>query len=191
MKVVPPKPSGLPHTVQEAHARVPLDVIGWALRRLYDGLLAEGIPEHLASLVQRLEHLDPHRLSVRHRRIALLVEDEAQLCELAVAVLAETGLEVMTCESAEAALAIMQTRGGDVAFVFADIRLAGVMDGVDLARSIVTLWPKARVVLTSGAAEERITNLPEGVAFLPKPWRGREVLVEVERAISKPNPAVR
>jgi hypothetical protein len=84
----------------------------------------------------------------------------------------------------------MQYRGREVAFVFADVRLAGPMSGFDLARSIATLWPKARIVVTSGVAGERGNDLPEGVIFMPKPWRALEVLVEVERAIQSPNKAV-
>ncbi len=126
-----------------------------------------------------------------HQRIGLIVEDEAALCELAATMLAETALEVMTCSSAEAALDIMQSHGGQVAFVFADIRLAGIMDGVELARSIAILWPKSRVVLTSGLGVEPMTDLPSGVTYMPKPWRAPEVLVEVERAIREPSSAIR
>jgi hypothetical protein len=60
------------------------------------------------------------------------------------------------------------------------------MSGFDLAHSIATLWPKARIVVTSGAAGERGNDLPEGVIFMPKPWRALEGLVEAERAIQSP-----
>ena len=71
---------------------------------------------------------------------------------LAEALLEETELGVIGCDSAEAALNVLQARGGEVALVFADVRLAGEMDGLQLARAVATLWPRARLVITSGGA---------------------------------------
>ncbi len=75
MKVVPPKPFALPR-VDEVPRSVQHETIGRSLRQLYDGLIAEGVPEHLASLVYRLEAGDQSELFVRHQRVALIVEDE-------------------------------------------------------------------------------------------------------------------
>ena len=82
--------------------------------------------------------------------IALIVEDDPDVRELAAALLEETVLDVMEVDSAEAALNCLQDRGGEVAMIFADIRLPGTMDGVQLARAACTLWPTIRIVLTSG-----------------------------------------
>jgi DNA-binding NarL/FixJ family response regulator len=56
------------------------------------------------------------------------------------------------------------------------------MDGVKLTREIRARWPRARVVVTSGA-EEECSSLPVGVAFLPKPWRALQILIEAEKAV--------
>ena len=45
-------------------------------------------------------------------------------------------LDTIECESAEAALAVMLIGGQHVALIFADIRLSGVMDGIDLAHEM-------------------------------------------------------
>ena len=68
------------------------------------------------------------------RRTALIVEDDAELRQLTNLLLAESELDIIECDSAEAALATMLLRGRDVAMIFADVRLSGVMDGIDLAR---------------------------------------------------------
>jgi CheY-like chemotaxis protein len=188
MKVLRPDPFGLPR-IDEVHPSVPLNAMGRALRELYDQLLAEGVPAHLASLVSKLDGKQATDITARHQRVALVVEDEPELRELAAAMLRESELQVMTCESAEAALAMMEARGGEVALVFADIKLAGVMDGVELAHSIVTRWPAARVIVTSGDTGERALKLPTGVAFIPKPWRSLELLLEVEKARRDANSA--
>jgi CheY-like chemotaxis protein len=116
------------------------------------------------------------------RRTALVVEDDAELRWLTATLLEESELDIVECESAEAALAIMLIRGPDVTMVFADIRLPGVMDGVDLAREVKMRWPHLMVVLTSGNPGERINHLPPGVLYMPKPWQPLNVLMVAERA---------
>jgi CheY-like chemotaxis protein len=126
--------------------------------------------------------LEPH--------IGLVVEDDPAVRELAVALLQETELDVADVESAEAALAYLQQHGVEVALIFADVRLPGMMDGVQLARAACTLWPTIRIVLTSGAASTSLDSLPECVTFMPKPWRGLDVLVQAEKALHQPQPLV-
>lgn len=117
-----------------------------------------------------------------HKQIALVVEDDADLRSLTAMLLEESELDIIECESAEAALATMLLRGRDVAILFADIRLPGVMDGVDLAREAKMRWPHLTVVLTSGNAGERLDHLPAGVQYMPKPWQPLNVLMAAERA---------
>jgi CheY-like chemotaxis protein len=116
------------------------------------------------------------------RRIALVVEDDAELRWLSATLLEESELDIVECESAEAALAVMLMRGPEVAMIFADIRLPGVMDGVDLAREVKMRWPHLTVVLTSGNPGDRLKHMPPGVLYLPKPWQPLNVLMVAERA---------
>lgn len=165
-----------------------LDRIGQALAAFYDDLVAEGVPEHLASLVRKVQPEPAAR--PKSDRLALVVEDDEATRHLAEALLGDTDLGVIGCDSAEAALAIMQEKGGQVALVFADVRLAGPMDGLQLAAAIALLWPTARMVVTSGRRAERPTNLPPQAVFIPKPWRPFDLLVEAERATSERQPIV-
>jgi hypothetical protein len=55
--------------------------------------------------------------------------------------------------------------------VFADLRLRGVMDGIDLAREVKMRWPFLHVILSSGLPREHIRELPPGVDYMPKPWQ--------------------
>ncbi len=64
----------------------------------------------------------------------------------------------------------MQIHGGEVVMIFADIRLSGPMDGADFAKAVCKLWPRVKVILTSGDAGDRLTGLPPNVTFMPKPW---------------------
>jgi CheY-like chemotaxis protein len=75
---------------------------------------------------------------------------DAELRRFAARLLEDGELDTIECENAEAALATMLIRGRDVAMVFADIRLPGAMDGIDLAREVRMRWPFLPVILTSG-----------------------------------------
>jgi DNA-binding NtrC family response regulator len=66
------------------------------------------------------------------RRIALIVEDDAELRLLTTMVLEESELDIIECESAEAALATMLLRGQNVAMIFADIRLMSNQERIGL-----------------------------------------------------------
>jgi len=120
--------------------------------------------------------------TTKHPPIALIVEDDPDLRVLGAALLEETGLRVIECEDAEAALAVLAREGGRVALVFADIRLGGLLDGVDLARRIEAAWPHISIVVTSGYSQHRPETLPDGVAYMPKPWLALDVLMQAERA---------
>jgi len=116
------------------------------------------------------------------RRTALIVEDDAELRSLTAALLEEEQLDTIECESAEAALAVLLIGGQD----FADVRLLGAMDGIDLAWEVKLRWPLLPMVLTSGhpRERERVRELPPGIAFLPKPWQPFNVLVVAEEALA-------
>ncbi len=118
------------------------------------------------------------------RRTVLIVEDDAELRSLTAALLEDEQLDTIECESAEAALAVMLIGGREVAMIFADIRLRGVMDGIDLARELKMRWPHLSVVLTSGHPRERIGELPPGVGYMPKPWQPLNVLIAAEEALA-------
>ncbi|KIU27527.1 response regulator receiver protein [Methylobacterium radiotolerans] len=178
---------------------MPLDQIGQTLASFYDKLVTEGVPEHLAALVRRVRQSEDDETArsgpdvavpeADPPRLALVVEDDPEIRALAETLLEETELDVVGCDSAEAALSVLQARGGDVALVFADVRLAGQMDGLQLARAVATLWPRARLVITSGHGLPR-PELPAEAVFIAKPWRPLDVLVEAERAAADPAPPV-
>ena len=121
----------------------------------------------------------------RRTPIALIVEDDPDLRVLAAALLEESELRVVECESAEEAMSALLRDGDDVALVFADIRLAGLLDGVDLARRVKVLWPQITMIVTSGYADTRPQALPDSVTYMPKPWLALDVLMLAARAASR------
>jgi DNA-binding NtrC family response regulator len=86
----------------------------------------------------------------RKGRAVLIVEDDAELRRLTAALLEDEQVDIIECESAEAALATMLIGGRGVGMIVADVRLPGVMGGVDLAWEVKLRWPLLPVILTSG-----------------------------------------
>jgi len=117
-------------------------------------------------------------------RAVLIVEDDAEVRSLVATLLEDEQLNVIECESAEAALAIMLIGGREVTMILADVRLPGAMDGVDLAWEVKLRWPLLPVILTSGFPCERVGDLPLGVAYIPKPWQPLNVLIAAEQALA-------
>ena len=120
------------------------------------------------------------------RPAVLIVEDDADVRRLTVALLEDEQLDTIECESAEAALAVMLLGGREVAMILADVRLPGVMNGVDLAWEVKLRWPRLPMILTSGYPREGVRELPPGVAYMSKPWQPLTVLIVAEQARANP-----
>src|SRR5437870_12420629 len=99
------------------------------------------------------------RQAQQKRRAVLIVEEHAEFRGLMAALLEDEQVDTIECESAEAALATLLIGGREVAMIFADVRLRGVMDGIDLAREVKMRWPLLPVILTSGHPRERVGQL--------------------------------
>ena len=119
------------------------------------------------------------------RPMALIVEDDPIVRELAAALLEESDLRVVECEDAEQALAALCKHGEDVALIFADVRLPGLLDGVDLALRVKVLWPRITMLVTTGYPGDRVDSLPDNVVYMPKPWLPLDVLRQAEQACDR------
>lgn len=121
----------------------------------------------------------------RNAPIALIVEDDPDLRVLAAALLEESDLRVVECEDAEQAFVELCKHPEDITLIFADIRLPGLLDGVDLAQRVSVMWPHVTMVVTSGYPGERMRALPDHVIYMPKPWLALDVLVQAEHAADR------
>ncbi|AWN42756.1 response regulator [Methylobacterium durans] len=145
----------------------------------------------LPSRLQELVHLLREQEVPKPTRLVLIVEDDPEVRNLAVALLEETVLDVVTCESGEAAVQLLKDRAEDIAMLFTDVQLAGSMDGIELAKAVNGLWPNIRRVVTSGHADAQIDDLSDEGVFMAKPWLALDVLKEVDHAVRHPELPVR
>ncbi|HWR16880.1 MAG TPA: response regulator [Terriglobales bacterium] len=82
----------------------------------------------------------------------LLVEDEPALRTLTEHILRTHGYGVLTATNAREALDLARANGQQIDVLLTDIVMPG-MNGVDLAREIEQLAPKARIILMSGYSD--------------------------------------
>ena len=104
------------------------------------------------------------------KQTALVVEDEPVQRSLVSTLLQECGMNVIECESGEAAALVLDKIGGCLSLMFTDVNLAGI------ARK---RFPNLKVIVTSG---DVTPILPPDMMFMPKPWRALDVLREAEKA---------
>jgi two-component system cell cycle response regulator CpdR len=112
-----------------------------------------------------------------HKPVALVVEDDKIQRSLVALLLEKEDMDVIQCESGEAAELVLNKVGGCLSLMFTDVNLAGRMTGADLAVIASTRYPLLKVIVTSG----RNPLLPTGTSFMPKPWSSTEVLREAAR----------
>ena len=67
------------------------------------------------------------------RATALVVEDDPMQREMICLLLEESDVDVIECESAEAAELVLEQAGGSLVLLMTDVNLAGHMNGVELA----------------------------------------------------------
>lgn len=103
-------------------------------------------------------------------RKVLVVDDEADLAELAEALLRSRGLKVVVANSAIEALQILAQDAG-IDAVFSDVMMPG-MNGLQLADAVSELFPHIKIVLTSGYTVPSLLEERERrYLFTTKPYK--------------------
>ena len=109
-----------------------------------------------------------------YKQIALVVEDDALQRETIVTLLEGSEMDVIQCESGEAAELVLEHVGGCLTTLLTDVNLAGTMDGIELAQIAHERFPLLRIIVMS--ANPRVSRLPDGTQFIAKPWSPLELL---------------
>ena len=116
--------------------------------------------------------------------VVVVAEDEVLIRMMAIATLADEGFVVIGAETAEEALAVVQSQADDVRVLFSDIHMPGSINGLDLAHHVRARWPWIGVLLTSGKAPPEAPPLPAGSRFLPKPYDLDHVVAHVRELVA-------
>ena len=111
---------------------------------------------------------DTSQYMASDRRTILVVEDNADVQEVAVSLLEQLGYRTIAVESASAALDVLAS-GQKVNLVFTDVVLPGHIDGLALARKVSDRYHGIPIVLTTGYTKVFDTD-PE-FPVLRKPYQ--------------------
>ncbi len=120
-----------------------------------------------------------------NRELLLLIEDEAEVAELAAEMLAEEGYKVIVAHDGFDALKIYEKLGKQIGLVILDFFLP-VMDGDAVFDELRGLNPHVDVVLSSGFAEQSKISamLGQGLrGFIPKPYTRDKLLGQVRSTL--------
>src|SRR5262249_36925107 len=119
------------------------------------------------------------------REVILVVEDEADVRELAVVSLRALGYEVLEAADGPSALKELDARP-DVRLLFTDVGLPGGLNGRQLADAAVARRPGLKVLFTTGYARNAIVHhgrLDPGVDLIVKPFTNAVLAARVSAAL--------
>jgi CheY-like chemotaxis protein len=112
----------------------------------------------------------------------LVVEDDPDVAEVAVAVLESMGHDVRMCPNASAALSVLEENAG-FDLVFSDIMMPGPMNGIDLAETILKKFPALPVLLATGFSNAALAPGALRFPVLAKPYSVQELTRRVGQMI--------
>jgi PAS domain S-box-containing protein len=118
----------------------------------------------------------------------LLVEDDAQLRQLASSVLAHCGYKMLTAAGTEEGLALCRENHHDIRLLVTDVIMPG-MNGRQLAEQVKKISPSTRVLYVSGYTSNAIVHygvLDPGLWFLPKPFSLSALVAKVREVLDAP-----
>ena len=113
----------------------------------------------------------------------LVVDDDEEVLEVAVAILANLGHAVTSAHSAADALRLL---GEDPAIelLFTDVMMPGGVNGFELARRARAMRPDLRVIYATGYAKVPEAGIGETFGpVLEKPYRTSELAEAVDRRL--------
>jgi CheY-like chemotaxis protein len=99
----------------------------------------------------------------------LIVEDNAEVAEIAASLIEQLGYQTLRADNAATALNRLK-RGDKIDLVFSDVVMPGSMNGFALAQEIGNHYPHIPVVLTSGYSDV-VQTAESHLAILRKPFQ--------------------
>jgi CheY-like chemotaxis protein len=120
------------------------------------------------------------------QKTILVVDDDADVRELAVALLEAVGYRVLEAASADAAYRLLYEQPRlHIDLLFTDIVMPGSLDGIDLAEKAQAMRPHLKILFATGFAN-RMRDRGEGYRYgslLKKPYRAGELRRQVARLL--------
>lgn len=124
----------------------------------------------------------PEPLPANHATRVLVVEDNSDIGAFCQTALMELGYQPSLATNAEEALEYLAEGSDEFDVVFSDVVMPG-MNGIDLGKSIRSLYPLLPVVLTSGYSEVLAQHGSYGFDLLHKPYSIDQLSIFLAKAV--------
>jgi PAS domain S-box-containing protein len=122
------------------------------------------------------------------RETILLVEDETSLLEITQRMLGKHGYRVLTASTPGQAIQLAREHAGTIDLLITDVVMPE-MNGRDLAKNILSLYPQTKRLFMSGYTADVIAHqgvLDEGVFFIQKPFSAQDLAAMVRKVLEHP-----
>ena len=104
--------------------------------------------------------------------VVLVVEDEPLIRMETVQMVKDAGCAALEASNTNDAMTILEERR-DILAVFAEIRVPGRLNGMELGHAIAKRWPLIRVIITTGFL--RVDSFPADWRYIAKPYDGAQL----------------
>ncbi len=142
------------------------------------------LPRHTAGRERPIKS-DVIKLDARGHETILLVEDEPMILGMTNTMLKRQGYTVLTAATPGEALCRAREHGGEIHLLMTDV-IMPEMNGRDLAKNMLSLYPNIKRVFMSGYTANVIAHhgvLDEGVHFIQKPFTKKELTAKIREVL--------
>ncbi|HKG34089.1 MAG TPA: ATP-binding protein [Gemmatimonadales bacterium] len=141
----------------------------------------------VAGKVTKQEKPSAARSEWRGEGTILVVEDEAEVREVAERILQDFGFQTVPAGDGRDALDLMESRGSEIMAILLDLSMPR-MGGQEALRQLRESWPDLPVIMMSGYTEESVaaqfSDADPGVtAFLQKPFFAEDLIGVLRRVL--------
>ena len=123
--------------------------------------------------------------STRNIETVLVVEDELSILEMITGMLEHKGFKVLAASTPNDAIRMAEEHDGVIHLLLTDV-IMPQMNGRDLYKNLIPLYPKIESLFMSGYTANIIANhgvLEEGVFFIQKPFSMKDLVVKLREVL--------
>jgi two-component system, cell cycle sensor histidine kinase and response regulator CckA len=125
--------------------------------------------------------------AMRGQETILLAEDEPEMLQLTATLLKRQGYTVLAACTPGEAIRMAGEHAGEIHLLITDVVMPE-MNGRDLAKSLLSLYPNLKRLFMSGYTADVIAHhgvLDEGVHFIQKPFSRKDLSAKVREALDR------
>jgi PAS domain S-box-containing protein len=144
------------------------------------------LPRHAAK-TEQMQKESPAAPAAQGHETILLVEDEPLVLEMARLMLERLGYRVLVASTPGEAIRVAKEHAGEIHLLISDVVMPE-MNGRDLAKTLISLYPGLRHLFMSGYTGNVIAHhgvLDEGVNYIQKPFSTPALAAKVRDVLDR------